>query len=566
MSNIYEKYRKLRALICEANEGTITPDDMAELNAILAADPQAIEYYVDLIDIQSQVKAVLSDTMAGVSLDKKDDDSLKLLLMLAENEDNAFPVELPKEKPVAAERETTGKESKRLNFYRYYSMLVSLAAVLMVLLIVYANVFPPQLSRPVATVTDQLNTRWASISSKLQNGQRILTNQLPYKLEKGIVQFSYDDGVDLVIEGPAEFTVEMKGITLNYGQLYASVSDVGHGFTVDTPNNRFIDLGTEFGVLVARNAISELHVLKGEVQYFSGSARASKKSMVLRENNACRFDAGSGDIIPIPVARRQFVRYVDSGSDYIWRGQDKIDLVAILSNKWVPLQVGEAVGIDPAKGQFVSIDSNHASVSSNEYIPFSASDYIDGVFIPDGENGSVTITSAGDTFACPDTSGGFSQNISLYRSGVARAKDNISPVIFNGVNVEDKPHSIMCLHSNCGITVDLQAVMSSLPGRMLTGFKATGGITEYVDGLSGRQADVDVWVLVDGKVVHESKLLKIKDGTLALDIELDTDARFLTFIVTDGLRETDSNKDNAWANDFFYLVDPVLEIEGRVIE
>ncbi|MBN2064489.1 MAG: NPCBM/NEW2 domain-containing protein [Sedimentisphaerales bacterium] len=561
MSNIFEKYRNLRALICEANEGTITPDGMAELNTILANDPEAVEYYVDMIDIQSHVKAILSDATIESSVYKKDDDSLKLLLKLAENEDNAFPVELPKGKPeltvVAAK---TVKEGKWLNFYRYYSMLVSVAAVLMVLLIVYANVFPAQLSQPVAIVTDQLNTKWASSSSKLQNGQRILTNQLPYKLEKGILQFSYDDGVDLVIEGPAEFVVEKKGLFLNYGQLYASVTDVGRGFTVDTPNNRFIDLGTEFGVAVAENSMSELHVLKGQVQYFSGGSRASKKSMVLRENDARRFDSHTGDIIPIPVASHQFVRYVDSSSDFVWRGQDKLDLVALVSNKWVPLQVGDAIGIDPARGKYVSIDFNDRSVSNNVYLPFNASEYIDGVFIPDGEKGEVTITSAGDTFVCPDTSGGFSQNIALYRSGVVRAKDNISPVIFNGVNIEDSPHSIMCLHSNCGITIDLQAVMSSLPDSELSGFKTTGGITEYVDGLKGRQADVDFWVLVDGKVMYERKLLKIKDGTINLDIKLGKDARFLTFIVTDGLRETDNNKDNIWANDFFYLIDPILEI------
>ena len=78
-------------------------------------------------------------------------------------------------------------------------------------------------------------------------------------------------------------------------------------------------------------------------------------------------------------------------------------------------------------------------------------------------------------------------------------------MIFDGKNIEENPESIICLHSDCGLTIDLDAVRESMPDHEVTKFNSIGGISEFVEGLSGRAADVDVWVLVDGQVQVQAR-------------------------------------------------------------
>ena len=493
---------------------------------------------------------------------------MQLMHSLLENELQAPEVlidNVDRDKTKEQISETVKDEMKIIKtnkFSRLYNAIVSIAAVLMILFIVYANIFPPSLSVSVATVTDQLGVEWNKTSSRLNNGERVLTNQLPYKIEKGIIQFTYDEGVDITIEGPAEFTVENKGLEIKYGRLYSYVTDIGHGFTVDTPYIRFVDLGTEFGVLVGKDISTELHVMEGAVQYFSGLPGTPKVSKKIRKDNARRFDAENGEVVPIPMSNEYFARKVNSDTGIVWRGEKHLDMVNLLADDKGLNKPGDIVGIGLLEGKYVTFDKYKEMNTNNKYQLFNSSEIIDGVFIPDGGSGSVTIASNGLTFDCPDTQGNNNYNIFLFKGGVKR-QSSISPAIFNGNNVEDYPESFLCMHSNCGITIDLQAVKRSIGNMKIAGFNAWGGITEYVATLGGREADVDFWILVDGKVRYEMTPLKIADGIIDFDIELNSQDRFLTLIVTDGLRPTDTGTGLAKANDFFYLVNPQLQLESE---
>ena len=70
------------------------------------------------------------------------------------------------------------------------------------------------------------------------------------------------------------------------------------------------------------------------------------------------------------------------------------------------------------------------------------------------------------------------------------------------------------------------------------------------------------WLM--GRFRYKRELLKVKDGVITIDFELGSEDRFLTFIVTDGLRDTDTSKGGAWANDFFYLVNPQLIMKSKI--
>ena len=539
--------------------GIATPEQQARLAQVLENDKDVQKEYVEYIMLFTRLYR-REGARVVKQIENKPSQIESLIMDLSRQEQKASPVEVDSGTQVIEveqEDNTAPKSAGTSKIIRFYNVLVSAAAVFMFLFIIYAELFPPNYSVPVASVVDQLNVKWNSSSEHLDNNEQIFTNRPPYKLDKGIVTLAYDKDVEVVIEGPAEFRIDKKGLELAFGRVYTYVSETGRGFTVDTPNSRFVDLGTEFGVFVDDDASSELHVLKGEVQYFSGLAGAPKRSKIIKKNNARRFDAITGEVETIPIANESFARHVDSNSGLIWRGQQKLDLAKLAAGKdsWLP---GDAVGINPIEAKYVDAHFNRSQKSNNQYNIFASSKFIDGVFIPDGGNGELIVNSNGDSFACPDTSGGFTNNICLFRSGVVREKSKIAPAVFNGRNLEDNPQSLMCLHSNCGITIDLEAIRRSMPEHVLSSFKSSGGITEFVKGMAGRAADVDVYILVDGEVKYQRELLKITDGVIDIDIDLNVQDRFMTIIVTDGLRETDMSGSAAWANDFFYLINPEI--------
>ena len=95
----------------------------------------------------------------------------------------------------------------------------------------------------------------------------------------------------MVIEAPATFEFSSsQQLLLRHGRVAAEVPPTAKGFTVVTPTGEAVDLGTMFGVDVAKSGASEVHVFKGEVL-----ARASKSSdrRSLKQDQALSLSAGS---------------------------------------------------------------------------------------------------------------------------------------------------------------------------------------------------------------------------------------------------------------------------------
>ena len=117
-----------------------------------------------------------------------------------------------------------------------------------------------------------------------------------YQLLAGRVQVQLRNGVELQVQGPAEFTfVSDFEIGLSRGSIRASVPPSGHGFTVATDEVKIRDLGTEFGVVV--NDATELHVFSGEVELSmdDGSVPAQR----VRDGFAARWSSGQRRLIAI---------------------------------------------------------------------------------------------------------------------------------------------------------------------------------------------------------------------------------------------------------------------------
>ncbi len=107
---------------------------------------------------------------------------------------------------------------------------------------------------------DWESDRWGMVSTPELRAGKSLT------LTGGLMELEFTSGARVTLEAPVSFQIEspMKG-SLSYGKLTAQIPKSAHGFTVSTPQGDTIDLGTEFGILVAEDGATETHVFGGEV-------------------------------------------------------------------------------------------------------------------------------------------------------------------------------------------------------------------------------------------------------------------------------------------------------------
>jgi ferric-dicitrate binding protein FerR (iron transport regulator) len=88
------------------------------------------------------------------------------------------------------------------------------------------------------------------------------------KLKSGLAQIEFLQGAYVVLEGPVEFELKTSNEgNLHYGKLRANVPQVAVGFTIDTPRGKVVDLGTEFGLNVKKDGITEIYVYVGKVLF-----------------------------------------------------------------------------------------------------------------------------------------------------------------------------------------------------------------------------------------------------------------------------------------------------------
>ncbi|MEZ6090794.1 MAG: PSD1 and planctomycete cytochrome C domain-containing protein [Pirellulaceae bacterium] len=205
-------------------------------------------------------------------------------------------------------------------------------------------------------------------------------------------------------------------------------------------------------------------------------------------------------------------------------------------------------------GQYRSaIDPRNAKIQTRDFGKlgnvvlnrFSPSDlpFVDGVFIPDGENGQreMQVSSTGITISgLPKTSG---DAWDMIRNGPVASQHSTE---LGGVDFTKESHSLLGLHANAGITFDIAAMRRSLIGHNNASTadndasdsqqpQPTLRFTSqlgYFGAIGGHYADA--WVFIDGKQAASYQQLRREDGLKSIDIELPSSCRFLTLISTDG--------------------------------
>lgn len=194
--------------------------------------------------------------------------------------------------------------------------------------------------------------------------------------------------------------------------------------------------------------------------------------------------------------------------------------------------------IDPRNAKVQTRNfGNLGNVVTNRFSP-SVFEFVDGVFIPDGDNGKaeIPVSSTGVTVTgLPKTSG---KAWDMIRNGPVASQH--SPEL-DGIDFTKDGHSLLGLHANAGITFDLAAMRnvarlsessSKTPdseSQATLRFTAKLG---YFGAVGNNFADA--WVFVDGRKVAEFRKLRRADGLQRIDVELPASARFLTLVSTDG--------------------------------
>lgn len=143
----------------------------------------------------------------------------------------------------------------------------------------------------VATLVRATNARWRPADptpadfARLKVGNRI-------ELDAGQVELLFDSGVELVARAPCRIEISSdNSIIAERGAIFARVGEAGHGFAVQTPITRLIDLGTEFGVEIDEGGQTDVAVFTGIVDV-GGGDQTSAKTERLFQGEALRVSDG----------------------------------------------------------------------------------------------------------------------------------------------------------------------------------------------------------------------------------------------------------------------------------
>ncbi len=467
------------------------------------------------------------------------------------------------------------------------------------------TVVPPKMEY-VGQVTGMIDVHWADESTAALDGAGVPLGR-KYAIASGLMEITYNTGAKVILQGPCTYQADSPvGGFLSLGKLTARLEKKGPGvrgqgsekvaggqgpekvaggqwsvaseanpksrnpeipksqisnpqslipnplFAVRTPSATVTDLGTEFGVEVAKNGRTLTHVFRGSVQLQAKASDGKTVSEVriLQANASACVEMNTEQGVksqpvlhPIVLNPRIFRRHLLPQPKTV----DLLDIVAGGNG----LGHHRDRGIDPTTGQEDPQFVTDQRSDDGKYHLADAYPLIDGVFLPNGRRGPVQVDSVGHTFGgLPKTDGQtlgsiWARTASLTAATFAMQNNPARWVYaYNFDHYMPKKIGFLGLPSNTGITFDLQAVRDTYEESMPVCFAAQAGKV-------GRTL-ADLWVLVDGRLVWKSGHIQAI-GALPVRVKLQSGDRFLTLITTDG----GDGHEGDWAG----FGDPVLEMK-----
>jgi hypothetical protein len=567
--------KDLAALIFNCLEGTVTQEQLDELESRLKKDPQAQDIYQEFLVIYAILHRSGSHLLAACDGPDKAPAPLSSSERVREIEKRAhrqLEAFLEEQRQQRLAWEQMRRDSRRepidlqATIERWEHRIstairltriavVGMAALVLCVLTVWPTVHYIHSHRVVAVLEKTVNAQWAMPPEvpELRPGLRCL--------EQGIAQIAFKDGAQILLQAPCEFYLKSSNcMQIVTGSLTAQVPPRAHGFTVETPSGRIIDFGTEFGVAVNDLNQTEVHVFEGTVGIKSSKRARRTAPETLEQGDAVQFDSQGNMRRHRLISRpRLFLRELPSDDTWGVPGVriDLADVVGGGNGFGTGLRYDPNTGygsINPLTGRlnetwrpyrFEYDPRYHHVAVSPKFTPNRDISYIDGVFVPDGEQTVCIVSSAGDVFAeCPDTDGKIKWNIN---NGWQYASYEIGPC--NTKELIDNPG--ISMHANCGLTFALDPMRHALPDIDITEFTARAGMPVNTFPEFG---EIDLWVLVDGRIrFHKSD---IRTGYMFdIQVPLHVEDRFLSLVVTD----SQTKEARHWSqNDWCHFTRPTL--------
>jgi hypothetical protein len=303
---------RLLQLLDAVCDGRASAEESAELNAALKNSPEARRAYIQYMDMEANIRRLHAPQPTGLTGDLAKREQNKALAAL---QDQARPTAATPATPNIASpslrqplRVPVGKSLSmvsKLSAWRIAALFIFIASAVMTL------TSPTWMSwwrsTPVATLADAVNAQWDEAQGRLDVG-----DHLPYGplfLKSGYASIRLDNGVKLVLVGPAHFSVDSLTLAhLDEGKLTADVPHTASGYSVKIPSGMVTDLGTTFGITAFANKECTVQVLKGSVQaqLFSDDGK-QKDQVVLTEEHAVALSPFAGTLSSIPAEPDAYV-------------------------------------------------------------------------------------------------------------------------------------------------------------------------------------------------------------------------------------------------------------------
>ena len=254
---------ELRELAAAQCDGTATPEQRDRLQQLLDADPQAVRFYVEYLDLHAE----LQWQHRGEEAHRAD----------SEDRETAEP------QPSTPSLGFLGGTIRRSAgfFSQPTPISISVAAVVVGVLLSAMALMVMPIYRHLAGPADPTEAPTPAVVAQLENVHRaiwaegqIVTRPGAHllaghriELAEGFVELRYRNGTRVTLSGPCRYVVSRTDAGhLELGELVATVPRQAVGFQVTTEAADFTDLGTQFGVRVSERGQVEAHVVSGHIR------------------------------------------------------------------------------------------------------------------------------------------------------------------------------------------------------------------------------------------------------------------------------------------------------------
>lgn len=121
-------------------------------------------------------------------------------------------------------------------------------------------------NRPaVATITGLGAVRWQMGTDSRQMLSRCAIGDR-LRLREGSAVLTFDAGAQVTVFGPADFEItSATSIKCRRGRVTTLVNHRGKGFSIETPQAKVVDLGTQFGLQISDKGETEVVVFQGSI-------------------------------------------------------------------------------------------------------------------------------------------------------------------------------------------------------------------------------------------------------------------------------------------------------------